>query len=138
MENQLTVTVKLRAEFTSQFLDAWRSGILDNVLDGESRVQDLIPHAGDTQPQPIKLAKGRCNDTKFRILHQRTSAARLEGKNEPRRTRMLTDKEGLGCTRRANGAEKQQTSCKQACGVSIFLRQSRFAGVLHAAQAICE
>jgi hypothetical protein len=40
---------------------------LDDVLDGESRVQDLIPHAGDTQPKPIELAKGRSNDAKFRI-----------------------------------------------------------------------
>ena len=76
---KLTVTVKLCAEFTSQFLDAGRSSVLDDVLDGEgrgSRVQSrgrgnhLISHAGDAQPQPIELPEGRRNDAEIGIKHK--------------------------------------------------------------------
>ena len=71
-------------------------------------------------------------------IQQRTSAARLEGKYEPRMAPMGTDKEGLGCSRRANGAAKKQTSASELARVSIFLRQSHFAGSSMPMQAICE
>jgi hypothetical protein len=35
--------------------------------EGRGRVNHLIPHAGDAQPEPIELAEGRCNDDKFMI-----------------------------------------------------------------------
>jgi len=47
-------------------------------------------------------------------------------------TRMLTDKEGLGCTRRANGAEKQQTSCKRAYASFDFSPPIPLCGIIHA------
>ena len=71
-------------------------------------------------------------------IQQRTSAARLEGKYEPRMAWIGTDKKGLGCSRQANGAEKQQTSCKRACASFDFSPPIPLRGIIHATEAIYE
>jgi len=53
-------------------------------------------------------------------------------------TRMGTDKEGLGYSRRANGAEKQQIFCKRACASFDFSSPIPLCGIIHATQAIYE
>jgi len=51
---------------------------------------------------------------------------------------MGKDKEELGCSRRANGVAKKQTSCKQACASFDFSSPIPLCGIIHATQSIYE
>jgi hypothetical protein len=51
---------------------------------------------------------------------------------------MSKDKEGLGYSRRANGAAKKQASCKRACVSFDFSQPIPRSGISHSTQAIYE